>query len=102
MSLRLTLEQLGMPPIRTEHDGHRIVRVLYPNLVRRGSATDPDDLSVGYAYIWPLARPPRLGDRVILEEAGGDIGIVVGFNTQYPGELLAVHALATRARQGAR
>ncbi|MGA6128818.1 MULTISPECIES: hypothetical protein [unclassified Microbacterium] len=89
-------------PIRTQQDGHPIVRVAYRRHQQPAPTVDPTDLTAGYAYAWPLDQPPQIGDRVILEQAGGDTGVVIGLHTRYPDELLTVHAIAKQSRRGSR
>jgi len=72
-----------------------VVRIDYREFHEPAPRIDPNDLNRGYAYTWNLPTPPSIGQRVILEHARGQAGIIVGFNTTYKGELLAVHRIAT-------
>ncbi len=72
-----------------------VVRIAYREFHEPAPNWAAHDLDRGYAYTWPLSTPPAIGDRIVLETAGGAKGVVVGFGTNYRGSLLAVHALAT-------
>lgn len=74
----------------------QVVRVAYRELNRPAPDWDPADLERGYAYLWPFSTPPAIGERVVLETAHGQHGVVVGFGTKYRGDLLPVHRVVSQ------
>lgn len=86
-----------MARVRELDGGLPVVRVAYRKLDEPAPDWSPDDLTRGYAYRWPLAVKPEVGQRVILEISKGQAAVVVGLRTAYVGRLLSVHHVATDA-----
>ena len=73
----------------------RIVRIAYRPFHHPAPSWDPDDKGRGYAYTWELPSPPAIGDRVVLDHYNGQPAVVVGFWTDYRGDLCQVYRRAT-------
>lgn len=73
----------------------RIVRIAYRPFHHPAPSWDPEDMGHGYAYMWELPTPPAIGDRVVLGHYRGQSAVVVGFGTEYRGDLCQVHRRAT-------
>lgn len=72
-----------------------VVRVAHRELGEPAPNRDPNDPDYGYAYAWHLPQPPKLGDRVFVEN--GSAAVVVGLGSNYQGELASIVRLATPA-----
>jgi hypothetical protein len=75
--------------------GSRIVRIAYRPFHHPAPRWDPTDLERGYAHIWELSTPPAIGDRVVLDHYSGQRAVIVGFSTEYLGDLNFVYRRAT-------
>lgn len=74
-----------------------VVRVAYRDLEKNYALPDPENLQAGYAYAWAMDSAPEIGDRVFVfdQNANEHPAIIVGFDTDYRGDLLAVSRVAT-------
>lgn len=73
----------------------RIVRIAYLPFHHPAPRWDPVDMRRGYAYTWELSTPPAIGDRVVLDHYRGQPAVVVGFGSEYRGDLCQVYRRAT-------
>ncbi|QTV80732.1 hypothetical protein [Microbacterium sp. NIBRBAC000506063] len=86
---------ISLVVVRRKIPGVNVVRVAHRELGEAAPDRDPNDLDYGYAYAWRLPQPPQLGDRVYVES--GSPAVVVGFGSNYRGELASVARFASPA-----